>query len=96
MTNEELLVQCKIGMGIPLSSTAFDSILMQKMLAVRGYMAGAGASIEKMDSPAGVATMVVGVADLWEVESGETKFSPVFHTLLTQLSVSSLVAPEGS
>lgn len=87
MTNEDLLKECKVGLNIPIGSTAFDGILNQKMLAVKGYMQGAGVSEETFESDLAVGVVVMGVGDLWNVQGGETKFSPVFHTLLTQLAV---------
>jgi hypothetical protein len=88
MTNAELLVACKTGLNIPKASTAFDDVLNQKLLAVKGYMTGAGVSATVMESDLAIGVIVMGVADLWEVKSGETKFSPVFHTLVTQLTAS--------
>lgn len=87
MTNEQLIIQCKTGLNIPLSSTSFDNILMQKLLAVKGYMQGAGVNEASMETDLAVGVIVMGVGDLWNVQSGETKFSPVFHTLLTQLAM---------
>lgn len=87
MTNEQILIECKIGLNIPVNSTAFDNILNQKLLAVKGYMQGAGVSEAAFDLDLAVGVIVMGVGDLWNVEGGETKFSPVFHTLLTQLAV---------
>jgi len=91
----ELLEACKSGLNIPLSSTAFDAVLTQKLLAVKGYMKGAGVSDEMLSSDLAIGVIVMGVCDIWNINSGETKFSPVFHTLLTQLMVSSL-PKEGS
>lgn len=85
MTNTELLIECKKGLNIPVASTAFDSILNQKLLAVKGYMQGAGVSDALLESDLAVAVIVLAVGDLWNVKSGEIKFSPVFNTLLGQL-----------
>ncbi|MBP1992544.1 hypothetical protein [Paenibacillus eucommiae] len=87
MTNEDLIIQCKIGLNISLSSTAFNGILSQKILTVKGFMQGAGVSAESFESELAVGVIVMGVGDLWNVKSGEIKFSPVFHTLLTQLAM---------
>lgn len=90
MAMPDLLESCKIGLDIPVTSTAFDGILSQKLLAVKGYMKGAGVSDIVMASDLAVGVIVLGVADLWNLNSGEVKFSPAFHTLLTQLAISSL------
>jgi hypothetical protein len=90
MSDAELLVACKVGLNIPVASTAFDGVLSQKLLAVKGYMKGAGVSDVTLASDTAVGAIVVGVTDLWNIQGGEIKFSPVFHTLLTQLAIASL------
>lgn len=90
MTDPELLSACKAGLNIPDSSTAFDTVLNQKLLAVKGFMLGAGVSAETLNSDVATGAIVIGITDLWNVNSGEIKFSPVFHTLLTQLAITSL------
>ncbi|WP_274363718.1 hypothetical protein [Paenibacillus thermotolerans] len=92
MTEEELIAECKAGLDISEGSTAFDKIIKQKLRAVIGFMKSAGVSDAKMNTDLAVGVMVMGVADLWNNASGEIKFSPAFHTLLTQLAVSSLPA----
>jgi hypothetical protein len=86
MTNEELLVECKNGLSIQVESTAFDGVLTQKLLAVKSFMKRAGVSEEALEDDLGVGVIVMGVADLWNVEGGEIKFSPAFNTLLSQLA----------
>ncbi|MEF3313322.1 hypothetical protein PV433_31010 [Paenibacillus sp. GYB004] len=88
MTDDELIAECKVGLNISLASTAHNRTLKQKLLAVKGYMVGAGVSEESMLSDLAVGAIVLGVTDLWNIKSGETEFSPVFHTLLTQLAKS--------
>lgn len=85
MTNEELLLECKKGLDIPVASTDFDGPLLQKIAAVKGFMVGAGVSEEGMGSALATGTIVLGVSDLWNSKSGEINFSPVFCTLLVQL-----------
>lgn len=89
MTDQELLIECKKGLNIPVASTTFDNILNQKLLAVKGYMQGAGVSDSLMESDLAIAVIVLAVGDLWNVKSGETKFSPILLTLLSQLTISS-------
>lgn len=87
MTTDELLVECKKGLGMPVTSTAFDGGLRTKVLAVTAYMTGAGVSSEAMISDLAVGAIVIGVTDLWNIQGGDVKFSPVFHTLVTQLAL---------
>lgn len=95
MTDEQLIVECKVGLNISPTVTAVDNVLKQKLQVVKGYMKGAGVSDAMMNDAQAVGVIVMGVADLWNIKSGEIKFSPVFHTLATQLAVRSLPA-EGS
>lgn len=87
MTDAELLTECKKGLNIPVESTAFDPTLTQKVLAVKLFMMNAGVSEERMNNALGVGVIVMGVSDLWEIKSGEVKFSPAFFTLVTQLAM---------
>jgi uncharacterized membrane protein (DUF441 family) len=90
MTNEELLIEWKKGLNMPTTSTNFDGTLTQKILLVKSYMKGAGVSDEMMLDDLAVGIIVLGVTDLWNLTSGDVKFSTVFNTLLTQLSIRSL------
>lgn len=85
MTDSELLAQCKTGMGIQGDSTALDAVLFQKLLAVKSFMAGAGVTDEALNDDMAAGVIVMGVTDLWNLKSGEIKFSPAFYTLVSQL-----------
>ncbi|MFD3271515.1 hypothetical protein ACE3MS_15455 [Paenibacillus dendritiformis] len=89
MDNSELLTECKIALNISLNTTALDGVLLQKLRAVKGFMANAGVSAEDMDSDLATGVITLGVADIWQLEGGEVKFSPVFYTLLSQLAIKS-------
>jgi hypothetical protein len=91
MIDDQLLTECKKGLNISLASTAFDGVLTQKLQAVKSFMRDAGVSDIKMGDDLAVGIIVMGVADLWNVQNGESKFSPVFHTLLGQLVIGSNV-----
>jgi hypothetical protein len=86
MTDEELLNACKSGLGISGDSTAFNSLLTPKIKAIQTYMRSAGVSETALKNDLAVGVIVMGVADLWEMEGGEVKFSPAFFTLLSQLT----------
>ena len=95
MSDAELLEQCKIGLNMPVTSTVFDGVLSQKLLAVKSFMKGAGVSDNMLDDPASVGAIVVGVTDIWNLTGGDIKFSPVFAMLVTQLAGRSLPVPDG-
>lgn len=84
MNEFELLEACKLGLSI--SGDDFNQLLLQKILAVKAFMTNAGISSENLDNDLTVGVIVMGVSDLWELKSGEVKFSPVFFTLVTQLA----------
>lgn len=87
MTDAELLTECKTGLGIQVDSTAFDSVLTQKLLAVKSFMHNAGVTDDAMGNDMAVGVIVMGVTDLWKIEGGEIKFSPAFYTLISQLAI---------
>ena len=94
MTDQDLLVEVKAGLGIPAAATAFDAVLTQKLKAVKAYMAGAGVSDTVMASDAAVGAIVIGTTDMWNIQGGEAKFSPLFHSLTAQLAFRSLPPEE--
>lgn len=88
MTDEELLIECKAGLGYSSAANeAIDRPLMQKLVAVKSYLRGAGVTPEMLEDPLAISVIVMGVSDLWEVKSGEVKFSPAFFTLSNQLAM---------
>lgn len=89
MSDAELLIQCKIGLNIPVANPAFDGTLTQKILAVKSYMSGAGVSETMLSDPLATGAIVMGVTDIWSLTGGEIKFSPAFSLMVTQLAVRS-------
>lgn len=88
MTTDQLVNECKKGLNMALEADEIiDGAIKQKLLAVRGYLMGAGVTSGRLDSDLGIAVTVVGVTDLWNLNAGEIKFSPVFNTLATQLAL---------
>jgi hypothetical protein len=81
-----LVSECKKGLGISADSTAFDGVLNQKILAIKSFMKNAGVSDAKMSDDLAVGVIVMGVADLWEIQGGSVRFSPAFQTLVNQLT----------
>ncbi|WP_200411381.1 hypothetical protein [Virgibacillus salexigens] len=88
MENEKLLEECKKGLGISIEpNEAIDGLILQKLMTVKLFMKGSGVPDEKLDGDLAIGVIVMGVTDLWELKSGEVKFSPAFFTLVTQLAV---------
>ncbi|WP_242842034.1 phage gp6-like head-tail connector protein [Ruminiclostridium cellobioparum] len=88
MSNENMLVEVKKGLCI--SGEYTDDTLMAKTLAVKGFILNAGVTSANLETELGLATLTVGVNDLWNLNPGEVKFSPAFSILLTQLQAMSL------
>ena len=89
MTDAELLVKVKSGLG--LSGEYTDGSISIKMLAVKQYMLNGGITQEQIETDLGIATLTVGVSDLWNTTSGEVKFSEAFTLyLLPQLQAVSM------
>lgn len=82
-----LLIECKKGLNIPADQTAFDSVLTQKIMAIGSYMTGAGVSDAMLTDDLATAAIVLGVTDLWDIQSGEVQFSSVFNIIVTQLAM---------
>lgn len=92
MNDENLLAECKKGLGMPMNNGIFDGPLTQKLLAVKMYMSGAGVSDAILETDLAVGAIVMGVVDIWNIEGGNVKFSPLFNTFLTHLAIKSGVA----
>lgn len=95
MTNTELLEQCKIGLNIPVESTAFDGVLMQKILAVKSFMHAGGVAEAWLEDDLAIGAIVSGVTDIWNLTGGDIKFSPVTLMLITQLACRPVLETEG-
>lgn len=90
MTDAELLAKVKEGLSIV--STYNDAHLMTKTIAIKEYMLNAGITLENIESKLGLAAIVIGVTDIWDLTSGEMHFSEIFNNLITQLQVKSMPA----
>jgi hypothetical protein len=89
MTDQEILT--KVKQGLSRSGTFNDDTLMIKTIAVKQYMLNAGVTQEQLETELGIATLTVGVMDLWNLSSGEVKFSYAFDIcLMPQLKVMSM------
>lgn len=90
-----LLDACKDGLRIMRDNTTLDGVIGQKIATVKGFMMNAGVSQAQLDSELGTGTIVMGVLDIFGIESGEIKFSSVFHMFVTQLALKSNDAEGG-
>lgn len=89
MTDQELLEKVKQGLSV--GGTFNDNTLKIKTLAVKQYILNAGVTQEQLETELGIATLTVGVMDLWNLSSGEVKFSYAFDMcLMPQLKVVSI------
>ena len=94
MADLALVAACKKALHIATPVTAFDDRIQQKADIVKGYMQYAGVSDAVIESDMAIGVIALGVVDLWTLEGGGAVFSPVFHTLLTQLACVSQPPPE--
>lgn len=89
MTDEEILAKVKTGLSV--GGTYNDNTLRIKAMAVKQYMLNAGVTQEQLETDLGIATLTVGVSDLWNLNSGEVKFSFAFDIcLMPQLKAMSM------
>jgi hypothetical protein len=88
MTDAELLIEVKKGLSV--SGAYNDAQLLIKVSAVKEYMLNYGISQANIEASLGIAALTVGVQDLWNLSSGEIKFSPAFGMLLEQLQITSM------
>jgi hypothetical protein len=89
MTDEELLQEVKTGLSI--GGMFNDGNLRIKTIAVKQYMLGAGVTQDQIETELGIATLTIGVTDLWNLASGEIKFSYAFDMcLMPQLKALSM------
>ncbi len=86
MPTIDMLAECKKGLNIELSNQDLDGVLTQKITAVKSFLKNGGVTEAVLDTEDAIGVVVVGVTDLWNLETGEIKFSPVFYMLATQLA----------
>lgn len=85
MTDLELLEKVKSGLNV--TGTYNDTTLATKTSAVKQYLLNVGISQTQIETELGQATITIGVNDIWNLSSGEVKFSKAFEMLLQQLQV---------
>jgi hypothetical protein len=93
LTNSDLLEKVKIGLKAD-DSDYNDPDLLIKTIGVKQYMINAGISEEQIETELGIATLTIGVNDIWGLTPGDLKFSAIFNTFLIQLTSKSIVVTE--
>ena len=88
MNDKEALKEIKNILQV--SGEEFDATIMPMMLGVKGYMSAAGVVDELIYSKSGIAALAVGTNDLWNLSSGDAKFSSIFLGMVKQLQLCSL------
>ena len=90
MTDNEILEKVKIGLNADDSSDN-DNGLLIKIMAVKQYMLNSGITKEVIETELGIATLTIGVNDMWLLAPGEIKFSFAFDMcLMPQLKAISM------
>lgn len=89
MTEAELLVEVKKGLGI--AGSYQDNTILRHMKDVKSFCEHSGVHLDLLESDASVGLLIRGVADLWNLASGEVKFSPYFMQRLIQLATMPVV-----
>lgn len=84
MTDNELLVQVKKGLGI--TGTFQDDTLSVYIAEVKAFLTDAGVRPEVVNSSASVGVIMRGVSDLWNYGSGNATLSQYFIQRAIQLS----------
>lgn len=83
MTNEELLIKVKQGIGM--TGDYQDDTLLIYIDEVKDYMRNAGVPTSIINSNKSVGAIIRGVMDLWNYGSGDTSLSPYFKERVIQL-----------
>lgn len=93
MDSEELLSKVKIGLDAN-DTEDNDGNLLIKTIAVKQYMLNSGVSEEQIETELGIATLTIGVNDIWNLTPGALGFSTLFFNFITQLASKSLSETE--
>lgn len=86
MTNAELLSQIKTGMFGSPSGDWRDGMLQVYINEVKEFMLDAGVKQTVLESEKATGCIMIGVNDLWNYQSGGTKFSQYFKDRVVQLA----------
>ncbi len=81
LLNDDEILQ-KVKKGLSVGGSFNDGTLNIKTIAVKQYMLNSGVTQEQIETELGIATLTIGVTDLWNLVSGEVKFSYAFDMCL--------------
>ena len=87
MTDAEILAKVKAGLSV--GGTYNDTQLQIKTIAVKEDMLGAGISQTILETDLGIACLTIGVSDIWNLTSGDVKFSTAYDRLVFKLQMMS-------
>ena len=88
MTRDEILREVKnVLFGTAEGQEFRDAQLKLYIEEVISFMMRAGVSEEVALSPSSVVTIAIGVNDLWNYSSGDSRLSPYFMQRVTQLKL---------
>lgn len=79
----DLLQEIKVRLSI--TGDYHDELLSALAIDVKDFMLSSGVSAEVVESAKSVGVIARGVADLWNMGSGEGKYSEVFFQRVSQL-----------
>lgn len=83
--DEELIKSVMSDLGIMSEDEEVVRSISQKVKAVKRYLINGGAKIEGSYDDEVISCISIGVNDLLNNKSGETKFSPAFNMLAMQI-----------
>jgi hypothetical protein len=84
MTNAEILVAVKSGMGI--SGDYQDTTLQTYINDIQNFMLDAGVSETMVSDSSAIGCILRGVIDTWDYGNGSAGFSDIFKMRLSQLT----------
>lgn len=85
---DKLLKSVKLALGITIEDEDINSNIKLKIKAVAIYLANGGAILPEKEEDYNdnlISCIAIGVNDLLNNSSGETKFSPAFSLMATQI-----------
>lgn len=83
--DEELIKSVMSDLGIMSEDEEVVRSIGQKVKAVKRYLINGGAKIDERYDDEVISCISIGVNDLLNNKSGETKFSPAFNILAMQI-----------
>lgn len=85
MTDLELLAEVKTRLNI--ADEYHDDLLTALIADTKAFLSSAGVSDDVLADDMSVGCIARGVADMWNMGSGDGDFSPVFKMRATQLAL---------